>query len=58
MQRMDGLYQEEKAELARRRQRRRDHLRRHRSALGPEERRELETLEREEAQTSPEETHL
>ena len=44
---MDAMYQQELAEVALRKHRRREHLRRHRARLRREEREELETLERE-----------
>jgi hypothetical protein len=51
--RMAALYAIEQAELARRRQRRREHLRRHRTTLKPKEQQELEALEQEDGETSP-----
>ncbi len=51
-QRMAALYADEQAELARRRRLRREHLRRHRTVLKPEEQRELEALEQEDDEPS------
>ena len=44
---MDAMYQQELTEMARRKHRRREHLRRHRDRLRQAEREELESLERE-----------